>query len=157
MRRWVTPEPRRSSSLLLQIMRFTVELRTDQEVCTFSLVWFIVEVVVSIVLTVMLIYRIPYSIYRIPYTCTSDSWWECVDQESEYGRRMIVVNPDRALLFGCRNYHVLKSGHIQLKSYRWNNLLRVASLGREVSVRSLEFWSNRSFFSSTAHSLNFLQ
>ena len=77
-------------------------------------------------------------------------------QESEYDRRMIVVNPDRALPFGCRNYHVLKSDYIQLTSYRWNNLLRVASLGREVSVRNLEFWSNRSFVSSTAHSLNLL-
>ena len=78
-------------------------------------------------------------------------------QESEYDRRMIVMNPDRALPFGCRNYHVLKSGHIQLTSYCWNNLLRVASLGREASVWNFEFWSNRSFVSSTAHSLNFLE
>ena len=35
-------------------MRFTVELRTDQEVCTFSLVWFTDEVVASLVLTVRL-------------------------------------------------------------------------------------------------------
>ena len=38
-------------------------------------------------------------------------------QESEYDRRMIVVNPDRPFPFGCRNYHVLKSGHIQLISH----------------------------------------
>ena len=49
-----------------------------------------------------------------------------------------------------------KTDHIQLTSYRWYHLLRVTSLGREVSVRILKFWSHRSLVSPTAHSLNFL-